>query len=1421
MKKLFLPLIVFLSFCFSNNQNHVKPIFSPKKELADTSKIGKSSISGGSFSFEEENGWTFSEEGSASYSKEEAYDGETSLHIVRSNTDTFFTATNKAPFLIEGGNRYRLGFFYKSQKSYGVLLSMNVTTFDGSGNQIRTIEGGNMKLNADSLSSSWSEFFIEFQAKNNAKSAKITIIVKYGNADLFIDKSFCSLTGDDVYDENFLTTKADGSLMNWELEESKIVDETLLIEDKGKALTTWKRFLSGYGYTFTFDAKGENNTKGSLTFDFIDSTGVNIYSLTKEYDLSNELTQKSIEVTVKRGIKAILTFSNNSGYPITIDNVHATKSYSPNDESGWSGMWVTYPDTDVTKDAEYENRWYRKKFTISEPIASASLQVTADDVRYPYLNGHGFGRGGTWSSPNIVDITEYVKEGENIFACRVYNGTYYSGLLFEITIITEGGRIISIYSDKETLSSKNAGPLTGEYLSNENLDWTLLDYDDSSWVNCYVVGQVGCMPWGSIPFISLASTVPEFEVTAVKLPKEVTLGETMSFEITWRPKEKIEKPITISASFWGKYSSDIDEADPAKSVLKQINGPEMISWEVDQDVTIGYEIDIPDFIEKGSYMLQFDEDSISIVNNPDYSNNKLRGHYVKFLETDISLQESKVINEKGFTKVRIGEEDFAPYLFMQSDGLKYFKPVYAQKLYNSGMRLFSVGNNKVVDTITGVSTWTNDNEYNFAPFDETIYTTLSGAPKAKLLVMVSCDPPAWWLNKYPYERALSAKGGTDSVSYASKKWVKDVSNYIRAVLEHMKSMPYAAHIFAVKFAQGITYEWQEYGMELGNCADFSKVAQDGWRIYLKERYKTNAALQTAWGNGAVTFENASIPSYGEREPSSYLSLLDGVKQRNVLDYQDFKAYNVTNSILSFSKVVKEVSNGKWLAGTYQGYITNALTYESSGIANNNFARLLEHDSMCDFFCGPVSYNTRQTGYSNSPMQAATSIVKAGKLCLVEFDERTVKVDMPDQSPLTMDEWGKTYTLEDTINIIKRDAGNTIISGFGSWIYDMTGGWYDDSEIYALTAVLMKEWAYALKYHENENNREVAFIIEDKMPSDYAYNFGGSYSALEVNLGRQKEDLAAIGAGYDMYLASDFKKGLSKDYKFYIFAGNRFEKDVIEGINKECKKDGKAILWIGTPGIYGEDGSMNANNISSLIDMEVALTPSLVNTAVTIDALSIDPLIKDANGLTYGKGEIAEVSPAAHVVDKDAISLGKIKKTDLTGLAYKEIKEEDKDYLSIFSTFGHVPAPVLRNIMRKVGVHIYDDSYSDVVFSSSGYLCIDSPYGGDRTILLPKRYDVYDVYNDKLIGSDVDSFKVTFEAKNTYFYRLMAPNTFGKDIDEDPPIVPPNPPIVDPTIPGSQLDSLLAASIGMISIGGVLMIATAIILIVAVTIKKHK
>ena len=159
-----------------------------------------------------------------------------------------------------------------------------------------------------------------------------------------------------------------------------------------------------------------------------------------------------------------------------------------------------------------------------------------------------------------------------------------------------------------------------------------------------------------------------------------------------------------------------------------------------------------------------------------------------------------------------------------------FSPEYAAGMAEAGVVLMEFPNTRNYYMNGLGPVWTGVNQYDFKIFDDLIYETLEGAPHAKIMLALDADPPEWWLNANPGERAVDSNGGTyaNGVSYASEKWREDVSRYYKAVIEHILSQPYADHIFAVKITAGTTVEWQQYGMSLSSCGDYSPAARNAF-----------------------------------------------------------------------------------------------------------------------------------------------------------------------------------------------------------------------------------------------------------------------------------------------------------------------------------------------------------------------------------------------------------------------------------------------------------------------------------------------------------------------------------------------------------------------------------------------------------------
>ena len=128
MKRFLFPLVMMGLLFTGNAKDAIPTVIHHGVETFDADKAGATSPVNGEYSFETESGWKASAPEEFSYTSEASRDGTKSGHIVRSNDNVVLTLQNENPFPIEPGERYRVGFYYSSKNSYGVNLSLNVTT---------------------------------------------------------------------------------------------------------------------------------------------------------------------------------------------------------------------------------------------------------------------------------------------------------------------------------------------------------------------------------------------------------------------------------------------------------------------------------------------------------------------------------------------------------------------------------------------------------------------------------------------------------------------------------------------------------------------------------------------------------------------------------------------------------------------------------------------------------------------------------------------------------------------------------------------------------------------------------------------------------------------------------------------------------------------------------------------------------------------------------------------------------------------------------------------------------------------------------------------------------------------------------------------------------------------------------------------
>ena len=161
-------------------------------------------------------------------------------------------------------------------------------------------------------------------------------------------------------------------------------------------------------------------------------------------------------------------------------------------------------------DPKFSNRHilFRKKITLHD-VNNAILRISADDYYKLYINGEFVTQGPAPSYPqhyfyNEIEVTDYLKEGENTFAVH----TYYQGLINRVWVSADHRQMLwcslnvngenLLVSDESWLCSDHTGytvcgrsPVGTFYL--ENYDSTsseenffLENYDDGLWKNASV-----------------------------------------------------------------------------------------------------------------------------------------------------------------------------------------------------------------------------------------------------------------------------------------------------------------------------------------------------------------------------------------------------------------------------------------------------------------------------------------------------------------------------------------------------------------------------------------------------------------------------------------------------------------------------------------------------------------------------------------------------------------------------------------------------------------------------------------------------------------------------------------------------------------------------------------------------------------------
>ena len=643
-----------------------------------------------------------------------------------------------------------------------------------------------------------------------------------------------------------------------------------------------------------------------------------------------------------------------------------------------------------------------------------------------------------------------------------------------------------------------------------------------------------------------------------------------------------------------------------------------------------------------------------------------------------------------------------------------------------------------------------ENGDDFTEADSILDQYIKADPQAMFIPRIWVEPwNNWkgWKDAPKDERILYADGSRSMPSVASDYFWEKFKISLARMIRHYEASPYGKRMLAYHVGAQNTTEWfHESYREKG--PDYSEVNQKHFRAWLKNKYKTNEALASAWGDKKVTLDTAVIPhapagsfpihSDFEKKQETVKVFEKIPKDQNWVDFSEYASDIVADRIIDAAKLVKQETNRKKLTLFFNGYIFDL----AANISGHNAQHRILNSSDIDMLAGPLSYlqmSERRSGGSGSSMAALDSVAAHGKIWINENDTRTHLIGQDAKVPawLPLDIYGAyraTSNMDETLAVLERDLAQLVIHRAGTWWMDLiAGGAYKDDRLWRMqkeTSVL---------YHEVYNNpkpyRPEVAIIADERSVFYVKSF---WDVFFYSLPQFRNDCAKSGAAVGYYFLDDFINGLVPPCKVYVFANSFYLTDKeIEAIHSRLNRGKATAIWQFAPGYVGPSGA-DVNRCSRVTGIRLA--------------------VQDGKLGSRGEGELANltwqwggeniVSPRLVVDDPQVQSLGRY----LDGQKISTARKSVDNYTSIFLGDFGTSISVLTKLFEKGGAHIWTKN-KEVIYTDGNFLFVHAQKGKVE-ISIPKGEDITPVDPATVMTRDGLKVYVDFtKGKQSQWFRI--------------------------------------------------------------------
>ena len=711
-----------------------------------------------------------------------------------------------------------------------------------------------------------------------------------------------------------------------------------------------------------------------------------------------------------------------------------------------------------------------------------------------------------------------------------------------------------------------------------------------------------------------------------------------------------------------------------------------------------------------------------------------------------NVRQGSVRMDNGVPKLLInGKEEFPLIFFFNT----CCTPEQREKYLGSQVKMAGENNIHLYSMDFVGWPWVEEGEKgegNFSSTDQFLDAFIKADPKATFILRFYDTAPGGWKGseKVPEDELTHYADGTTLTvpSLASAYNWKNFQKSMTRMIRRYEASVYGSRILAYH-ACGQT-EWFALNFQ-DKGPDCSPANLRAFRAWLKNRYKSDAALAKAWNKPGLTFATVGIPKvtkgrfpiHNAHPGEMVQAFYDPKNEYDWVDFSRFISESTSQRVMDIAKLIKKETGGKKMTIFFFGY-----NYELPSSINGQLdSERLLHCPDVDMLASPLSYGDRLAGGSAFFMSAVDSITAHGKLWINEDDTRTSVMDH-EYHKINYGIETEAKDLAETSNFMQRNLAALLVHRTGTWWMDLSAsGAFNEASLWKMLDERGRSLYSEIYKHPTPYRPEVAVIMD---PSAL-YHVKSDWDVPANSLSKLRDESAKTGAQIGYYFLNDFIDGKIPQCKVYVFANTFYlTNSQVQAIQRRLDREKATALWQFAPGYLGPKGT-NVQQSSSLTGIQLAVEDGRLES-------DGEGALK---GIRWGWHEVAPdeiheniVSPRLTVADKSAEVLGHYVVDNKISTARKKVGQ----HTSVFCGDFRMSSEMMKKIFKEAGVHIWTDG-REVIHTDGNILMVHSGQAGVRRIYPPAGKKL-EAIGGQIESQDANSASVLFTAGASRWFKVV-------------------------------------------------------------------